>query len=268
MSISSIRKIKAFTLIELLVVISIIALLIGLLMPALSAAQRAAIIVKCLSNEHQIAVATIASASDSRGNFIPCRTLRRGSSKRNWQYSHMALNPPEMKQFNDLGVDLEAFDCPGLGDSTQNEAGANSVGMNQFALGYLYYVGVRYWTTPRGIVQSRSPINRNTAKTDWVMVTDLTLKDTGQWGNSTVTSTTRKAWENLPAHQLSGVYPEISNHVFVDGSARTIDFSELIKVHSWNWNTRETWMYQKDLGAYTPSDNAYGRYEINKLSKQ
>lgn len=62
---------SAFTLIELLVVISIIALLIAVLLPALSQARKTARDMQCLSNERQIMVAMLAYAEESDEKLPP-----------------------------------------------------------------------------------------------------------------------------------------------------------------------------------------------------
>jgi prepilin-type N-terminal cleavage/methylation domain-containing protein/prepilin-type processing-associated H-X9-DG protein len=64
------RRVSGFTLIELLVVIAIIALLMGILMPALSKARKQAWSVSCGSNLRQVGVAANVFAQD-HDNRIP-----------------------------------------------------------------------------------------------------------------------------------------------------------------------------------------------------
>jgi prepilin-type N-terminal cleavage/methylation domain-containing protein len=64
-------RVRAFTLVELLVSIAISALLVGMLMPALSAARSSATRVACLSNLRQIMVATTIYAHEHDGHLMP-----------------------------------------------------------------------------------------------------------------------------------------------------------------------------------------------------
>ncbi len=60
-----------FTLVELLIVIAIIAVLIGILLPVLASARRAALDAHCKSNMRQICAAMLNYAAENRGRFPP-----------------------------------------------------------------------------------------------------------------------------------------------------------------------------------------------------
>ncbi len=98
------RNRQGFTLIELLVVISIIALLISVLLPALGAARASARQIQCGSNVRQIILAHVAYTVDDNGELVP-----------------KTSGPPSRYGFNDwsgilaeLGYvgSLDVYTCP------------------------------------------------------------------------------------------------------------------------------------------------------------
>jgi len=105
-----------FTLVELLVVISIIALLIALLLPSLSAAREQARRLSCLSNVRQKAIASVTYAIDYNG-FIMADPLGRGRVGQNFGWE--AYNSEYYTNY--LGAGVGDFNNDGAIDSTDYE---------------------------------------------------------------------------------------------------------------------------------------------------
>lgn len=131
----------AFTLIELLVVISIIALLIGLLLPALRAAREQARLALCLSNLHQMGIVAFGYDAD-QGDFPNYSVLHFGwgvpageNMFMGWNWYGGALTRvnflPRLVQMGYMSTEQVGF-CPeawGLGFEYRPNA---SLGRNEF----------------------------------------------------------------------------------------------------------------------------------------
>jgi prepilin-type N-terminal cleavage/methylation domain-containing protein/prepilin-type processing-associated H-X9-DG protein len=89
---------RGFTLVELLVVIGIIALLIAILMPALSAARRQAAMLVCASNQRQIVAASLMHAHEHKG-FLQIAGSLDGPPQQIFQDLPAALNDPEQQRY-------------------------------------------------------------------------------------------------------------------------------------------------------------------------
>ena len=81
------RHPSAFTLVELLVVVSIIAALIGLLLPAVQASRAAARRTQCSSNLRQVGLAVAQFCDAHRGQFPDTSHNQSGDLEQSWIYT-------------------------------------------------------------------------------------------------------------------------------------------------------------------------------------
>lgn len=146
---------KGFTLIELLVVVSIIALLIGLLLPALGGARKAAQKVSCASGMHQMSLHLKTYQADNHQYTMPSliasTVVIPGAYTGYNRWTHI------MHYY--AGAEYDLLNCPGFPDQKRAASNTNAAGYTIAAYGHNFYgVGV-HRVIPSAHASTRNTIN-------------------------------------------------------------------------------------------------------------
>jgi len=174
------KESKAFTLIELLVVISIIALLMAILMPALGAARSGSRALACKSNLRQLLLANIGYATENDGFYVPAASdMWDNAGLHRWHGKRDTLD----ERFDPLRGPLIGYladgrvkECPlrvefvkGQDWNTNFEQGCGGYGYN------MTYIGSRTSQSAAGSVQAWKDSYAMTARMTEIAAPAMTL---------------------------------------------------------------------------------------------
>ncbi len=234
---------KAFTLIELLVVISIIALLVGILLPALGAARRSARNAVCLSNIRQIAVGHISYARDNN-SFLPAAYSANNPSLSNkrvhWQLSIWSYINGDTVKINDLDDEYSyltgtVFECPSAedgrsgyndGDHLMNGYGLNiSLEGDKGVGNAAAKTGLFATTTERQKIYQREDLIVNQSST--MMMSDNETYYVEYWHRGSKPNQIGILGGPAMQGALERHGPETWNIVMFDGSASAVNFYDV-----------------------------------------
>ncbi len=170
---------NAFTLVEMLVVIAIIAILAGLLLPALSKARAKGQQTGCLSNLHQLALGWHMYADDNQGRLIPAFYFQGGKVNSNaWVRGSMnddtqiypPIEPGVLDSTNLNGIkwgglyrynqSVGIYHCPADRSKTNGVPRVRSYSINGWMGGTWVYGQSNYWVFKKEADIVNPPISR------------------------------------------------------------------------------------------------------------
>tara|TARA_R110002072_G_scaffold42064_4_gene117483 strand:+ start:43058 stop:43837 length:780 start_codon:yes stop_codon:yes gene_type:complete len=250
----------AFTLIELLVVIAIIALLIGILLPALSGARDTARSVKCLSNLRTLGL-TVQQYADANHGLLPRSSHSAGFNALPWAAS--LYEPITGRSFEGTSY---AWDDQGWWDATntfyrcphdRRESPIEQPGL-PFSLPALSYaMNVYFELTPSEIDPARAVHSTRSSKAPFRKIHATPRPSSTVLMGGTEGSSSR---DHIMAHfwRTAGVDPtaevaslrhgDSSGYVYLDGHASNEPLSETYdpETNRDQWNPMIKKLFPKD----------------------
>ena len=220
---------REFTLIELLTVIAIIAILAGMMLPAIGRARVTAKQTECLNNMSQLGKAEAMFAVDHKQKITPSNALSQGSGDDGRYYTYPAC------LYTYMGKEKSAFKCPdddievsGDGVTFYNDGSTFELKRISFLpnTNGVHNFNVTAFSACRSLSSIDSPSKKaslgetKTGDSDPLIGSNGTYKDGDNWKVATYLNGGADLF-NLKAHGDGR-----SNFLYMDGHAETLDSLE------------------------------------------